>query len=477
MKIFNLPDLGEGLPDAEIVEWHVAEGDEVKVDQPMVSMETAKAVVDVPSPENAVIGKLYGQPGDIIDTGKPLVGFLEAGETAEDDAAAPAIVPADAETSTPANTHSEHGATQVTADSSAATDDATAADGDAAAAPADDGDEERADTGTVVGAMETSDRVQVEALSTVGGVKVSPAVRALARKLKIDLSRVKPSGADGVVTARDIKAAAENPQLLAAEQQPPAAADEPAPEVSEPGQLTSADHDDKAHVQSEDPVPYRVDAQRQPASGEWEPIRGTRRTMARIMSESHAQVVATTLMDDADIHAWQAGQDITIRLLRALWAGAQAEPGLNAWYNGKDNVRMIHKGMDVGIAVDTPDGLFVPALRGVDKASSADLRQGINRLRDNVRDRSIPPEDLKDYTIMLSNFGVFAGRYATPIINPPCVCIVAAGKLRHDAVPVLGGFEAHRIIPLSLTFDHRACTGGEAARFLQAMLKDLALPQ
>jgi len=94
MKIFNLPDLGEGLPDAEIVEWHVAEGDEVKVDQPMVSMETAKAVVDVPSPENAVIGKLYGQPGDIIDTGKPLVGFLEAGETAEDDAAAPAIVTA-----------------------------------------------------------------------------------------------------------------------------------------------------------------------------------------------------------------------------------------------------------------------------------------------------------------------------------------------------------------------------------------------
>lgn len=470
MKIFNLPDLGEGLPDAEIVEWHVAEGDEVKVDQPMVSMETAKAVVDVPSPENAVIGKLYGQPGDIIDTGKPLVGFLEAGEAAEagDDAA-------DADAQQTEATSSDAGQSSDSSRQSAAAS-STAAD-EAAQTQTDDAEDERADTGTVVGAMETSDRVQVEALSTVGGVKVSPAVRALARKLKIELSRVTPSGADGVVTAKDVKAAAENPQLLAAEQQPPATADEPHPEVTEPGQLASADHNDKAHVQSEDPVPYRVDTQRQPASGEWEPIRGTRRTMARIMSESHAQVVATTLMDDADIHAWQPGQDITIRLLRALWAGAQAEPGLNAWYNGKDNVRMIHKGMDVGIAVDTPDGLFVPALRGVDKATATDLRQGINRLRDNVRDRSIPPEDLKDYTIMLSNFGVFAGRYATPIINPPCVCIVAAGKLRHDAVPVLGGFEAHRIIPLSLTFDHRACTGGEAARFLQAMLKDLALPQ
>jgi len=474
MKIFNLPDLGEGLPDAEIVEWHVAEGDEVKVDQPMVSMETAKAVVDVPCPENAVIGKLYGQPGDIIDTGKPLVGFLEAGEAAADAATAN-----DRDADSEATASDGDSQSDNDSDSDVTATAASAADANATT-ESDDGDnddkdeDERADTGTVVGAMETSDRVQVEALSTVGGVKVSPAVRALARKLKIDLSRVTPSGADSVVTAKDVKAAAENPQLLAAEQQPQPTQDQPQPEVAEPGRLTS---DTSSEAPAEDKAAYQVEPKHQPASGEWEPIRGTRRTMARIMSESHAQVVATTLMDDADIHAWQPGQDITLRLLRSLWAGALAEPGLNAWYNGKDNLRMIHKGMDVGIAVDTPDGLFVPALRGVHAASAAELRQGIDRLRDNVRDRSIPPEDLKDYTIMLSNFGVFAGRYATPIINPPCVCIVAAGKLRHDAVPVLGGFEAHRIIPLSLTFDHRACTGGEAARFLQAMLKDLGLPQ
>ena len=106
-----------------------------------------------------------------------------------------------------------------------------------------------------------------------------------------------------------------------------------------------------------------------------------------------------------------------------------------------------------------------------------ELRAAINRLRDNVIARSIPPQDMKDYTIMLSNFGVFAGRYATPIIALPCVAIIAAGKLRHEVVPVLGGFEVHRIIPLSLTFDHRAATGGEAARFLKAMLEDLALPE
>ena len=134
------------------------------------------------------------------------------------------------------------------------------------------------------------------------------------------------------------------------------------------------------------------------------------------------------------------------------------------------------KGMDVGIAVDTPDGLFAAALRNVHSSSAAEVRESVNRLKENVSNRSIPPEDLKNYTIMLSNFGVFAGRYATPIINPPCVCIVAAGKLRHEVSPVLGGYEVHRIMPLSLTFDHRACTGGEAARFLKAMIEDLARP-
>ncbi|NNE06376.1 MAG: 2-oxo acid dehydrogenase subunit E2, partial [Xanthomonadales bacterium] len=200
-------------------------------------------------------------------------------------------------------------------------------------------------------------------------------------------------------------------------------------------------------------------------------------TMARIMSESHAKVVPTSIMDDADIHRWTYGQDITVRLMRSLWAGAQVEPGLNAWYDDERNMRILHKGMDVGMAVDTEDGLFVAALRDVHSNSASQVREAINRLRDNVIARSIPPDDMKDYTIMLSNFGVFAGRYATPIIAPPCVAIIAAGKLRNEVVPVLGGFEVHRTIPLSLTFDHRAVTGGEAARFLKAMIEDLGLAE
>ena len=399
MKIFNLPDLGEGLPDAEIIEWHVAEGDDIKLDQALVSMETAKAVVEVPSPYTGKVGKLYGQAGDVIETGKPLAAFEVAGEDAD---------------ATAEEENTKHA-------------------------------EPSADAGTVVGKMEASDKLVTEPLATVGGIKVTPAVRALARKLKVNLATVAPSGRDGVVTRADVENAASNPQAL---------------------------------LSPSRPMPARAAvAPAQPPSGEWEPVRGTRRTMARVMSESHAQVVPTSIMDDADVHLWSYSQDMTVRLLRSIWAGAQAEPGLNAWYDAAQNMRMIHKGMDVGMAVDTPDGLFAAALRNVHSSSAEDIRNSLTRLKHNVENRSIPPADLKDYTIMLSNFGMFAGRYATPVITPPCVSIIAAGKARNEVVPVLGGYEVHRIIPLSLTFDHRACTGGEAARFLRAMIDDLGLPE
>ena len=164
-----------------------------------------------------------------------------------------------------------------------------------------------------------------------------------------------------------------------------------------------------------------------------------------------------------------------MRLVRALVAACKSVPALNAWFDGENLTRTLHPHVDIGIAVDTEDGLFVPALRNADVLDPAGLRTALNRIREQVQNRSIPAEELKGYTISLSNFGVFAGRYATPIVVPPCVAIVAAGKLRHEVVAVMGAIQTHRVIPLSLTFDHRAATGGEAARFLKAMLDDLAL--
>ena len=214
-----------------------------------------------------------------------------------------------------------------------------------------------------------------------------------------------------------------------------------------------------------------------PATGQPEQLKGVRRNMARVMADARDRVVQTTIVDDADLHAWLGKQDITGRLIRAIVTACKAEPSLNAWFDDENLSLTKHPHVDLGIAVDTPDGLFVPALRNAHLLDGAGLRQGINRLRTQVEDRSIPASELSGYTISLSNFGVFAGRYGTVVVVPPCVAIIGAGKLSHDVVAVMGGIEVHRRLPISLTFDHRAITGGEAARFLRALLDDLALPQ
>ncbi len=447
-KTFHLPDLGEGLPDATIVEWFVKPGDIARLDEPLVSMETAKAVVEVPSPFSGKVVKQHGNAGDIIETGAALIDI-------ELDAKLPQR--ADAE-----ETGHHHGPPKAAKAQPAA----PAKGAKEQDAPA------RADSGTVVGAMEAGDHVHTEQTSSVGGVKAVPAVRALAKKLGVDLARVKPSGADGVVTLKDVKGAAAAGTAQAGS----------APATARPAAASSAAAPVAQRSASERTAlsasgqPMRTTPPTQSASGQPEQLKGVRRNMARVMAAAHAQVVPTMLCDDADIHAWAPGNDITVRLIRSLVRACKEVPAMNAWFDGENLTRTLHPHVDIGIAVDTDDGLFVPALRNADVLDANGIRQAINRLRDQVVNRSIPAEELKGYTISLSNFGVFAGRYATPIVVPPTVAIVAAGKGRHQMTPVMGGFESHKIIPLSLTFDHRAATGGEAARFLKAMLDDLARP-
>lgn len=443
IKKFFLPDLGEGLPDAEIVEWMVKVGDVIRLDEPLVSMETAKAVVDVPSPFSGKVLKLAGGPGDVIVTGAWLAEF-------EIDPSLPQRAEAQ-------DTGHHHGAP-------AASEPEPAPAAPAAAAA------EKSDAGTVVGAMQSSDAVRSEQVLSIGGVKAMPAVRALAKKLGVDLGRVPPTGADGIVTLADVKKAAAGGSAQPAPAPAPRAAEvlrgertatrpaapQPAPATARTAQSVTRD------------VAANLDSD--------EPIRGVRRNMVRVMSAAHSEVVPTTLMDDADLHTWSHGEDIMARLIRSLVVASQAEPALNSWLNAKEGTLRRHSRVDVGIAVDSADGLFVPALRGCERLDPVQVRSELNRLRDGVKNRSLPPEDLTGYTLMLSNFGVFAGKYATPVVVPPCVCIVGAGRLHHAVVPVLGGMQTHRMMPLSLTFDHRAATGGEAARFLRVMIDDLQRP-
>jgi pyruvate dehydrogenase E2 component (dihydrolipoamide acetyltransferase) len=472
IKTFHLPDLGEGLPDATVVEWFVKEGAIVKLDAPLVSMETAKAVVEVPSPFSGKVITLHGKAGDVIDTGAALV-----------DIELDPKMPQRAEAESTGHHHAPVKPAPPHSVGSPAPDDTrkviVSDDGGEVAA----GEKKpRDDAGTVVGAMESSDRIVSEQAVAIGGVRAVPAVRALARKLGVDIARVSASGAGGVVTLHAVKKAAAAGTARASSSPLPvgegrASTQRPAPPVPSPAP--------SAHPLPRGEGRTTLSAAGQPmrtspptpsgAFGQPDQVKGVRRNMARVMADAHAKVVPTTICDDADIHAWLPGNDITVRLIRALVSACKTVPALNAWFDGEALTRTLHPHVDLGIAVDTEDGLFVPALRNADVLDAAGVRVALNRIREQVQSRSIPPEELKGYTISLSNFGVFAGRYATPIVVPPCVAIVAAGKLRHEVVAVMGAIQTHRVIPLSLTFDHRAATGGEAARFLKAMLDDLAL--
>jgi len=368
MKIFKLPDLGEGLQEAEIVSWHVNPGDHVVTGQPLVSVETAKAIVEVPTPFPGRINRLFGKVGDVVRVGDPLAGF--------------------------------------------------------------GGDEEAADTGTVVGAVEVGSEVVKEPATpaparAAAGIKATPAVRALARRLNVDLAMVTPTGRDGLITGSDVERVA---RILA-------------------------------------------------EAGPQELLRGVRKFMAQNMTLANAEVASATVVDDADLHAWGPGQDVTVRLIRALIAGCRAEPGLNCWYDSEAVGRRVLKQVHLGLATDSPEGLFVPVIRNAETRAAEELRREVNRLRDGILKRSLAPEELRGNSITLSNFGTIAGRYAAPVVLPPTVAILGAGRLREEVVAVNGHPAVHRVLPLSLTFDHRAVTGGEAGRFLAAVITDLQKPE
>lgn len=385
--IFNLPDLGEGLPDAEINEWYIKVGDEVTIDQPLVSVETAKAIVDVPSPTTGKVIKLYGQRGDIIKTGSPLIEFEEAGKAEQACTAA--------------------------------------------------------DTGTVVGHIESSNHI-VEEKFTIGSnastssdtraIKVTPAVRALAKKLNVDLNQIKPSHAGGAISTEDVL---RHHETLDKPQQP-----QSSKQQTLPGSVSEVLH-------------------------------GARRSMAHIMQQSHASVVPVSLFDEINVSHWTGSSDITVQLIRALVAACQKEPALNAWFDEKTTSRQLHQTINLGLAVDTTEGLFVPVIKDVAKKTDVELRQTIDTLKVQMATREFSPELLHGATITLSNFGKFAGRFATPIVVPPTVAIVGIGKLFEAVRLINNKAQSVTMLPVSLTFDHRALTGGEATRFLGAFMEAL----
>jgi len=203
-------------------------------------------------------------------------------------------------------------------------------------------------------------------------------------------------------------------------------------------------------------------------------LRGVRRAMARKMAQSHAEVVPATVSDEADVGGWGPEEKPTLRLIRAVAAAVMAEPALNAWYDSAAGSRRLVGQLDLGLAVHNADGLFVPVLRDVARRDDGDLLEGLQAMKRDVDARTIPAEELRGATITLSNYGVFsAGRFAAMVVVPPQVAIVGAGRIQARAAVRDGEIVARRLLPLSITFDHRVVNGGEAAAFLAALIEDL----
>jgi pyruvate dehydrogenase E2 component (dihydrolipoamide acetyltransferase) len=368
---FSLPDLGEGLQEAEIIAWHVGVGDHVVRDQPLVTVETDKALVDVPSPLSGHIESLGAEPGEIVSVGQTLVEFTEG---------------------------------------------------------------ESADTGTVVGEVPAPEDVPpAPAPVAAGGVErparvaASPAVRRLASSLGVDLDEVNGTGAAGSVTRADVETAAAG--------------------------LASG----------------RKGAKALPG----ERLRGVRRAMFLTMARAGREVVPATVTDEADIDAWPEGEDVTVRLIIAMVNGCRACPTLNAGFDASTETLSVHERIDLGVAIETDEGLFAPVIADAGGRDLADLRQEIEALKGAVDARSLPRERLVGQTITLSNFGMFGGRFAELVVVPPQVAILGAGRVERRPVAIEDRVAVHRVLPLSLSFDHRVVTGVEATRFLAAVIEDL----
>jgi 2-oxoisovalerate dehydrogenase E2 component (dihydrolipoyl transacylase) len=373
MKAFLFPDLGEGLHEAQIVEWHVAEGDEVAADEPLLSVETDKAVTEVPAPWKGRIAKLCAAVGDTIQVGDVVVRYE-----------------GDDEVATAAATTGRHRA----------------------------------------GPVETA----VRPSAATGRVRAMPAVRILAAELGIDLAGIAGSGPDGTVLARDLAGALSRPRRGATD-------------------LPST-------------VPENADD-----SG-WQPLSGVRRSMARNMERSRAEIAPATVHEEADVSAWPRRTDVTARLVRALLAGIAAEPALNGWFDAVRG-RRLHEALHLGVAVDIADGLVVPVLRDAGTVDARHLRSELDRLVEAARQRSLAPGELAGATMTLTNYGMIAGLHATPVVIPPQIAILGSGRIADRLKPAADGPRAARILPLSLTYDHRCVTGGEAARFLRAVIASL----
>jgi len=396
---FKFPDVGEGITEGEIVKWKVKEGDTVESDQPLVEIETDKAVVDIPSPKAGKILHINGKEGQTINVGDVLVVIGEEGEKVSKKA--------------------------------------------------------EKYTGSVVGFLEEAPdeekKVETKAIKKDAKkiVKATPAIRALAKKLNVNLNSVSGSGPGGRITKGDLES-------------------KPA-ETKTGGIKVARKYDMWGYID-------RI------------PLRGLRKATSKHTFEAHSTIVPITNIYDADVTnlvelrkkekntADKKGVHLTFLpfIMKALILALKKHPLMNSSLEGE--VIIIKKYFNIGVAVDTEEGLIVPVIKGVDSKDIFQLAAELHTLSEKARKRKLDLMDLKGGSFTVTNLGSIGVKYFTPMVNYPEAGILGPGKIEDRPVVENNKIVIKKILPLSFTYDHRIIDGAEASRFMNDFISYLKNP-
>jgi pyruvate dehydrogenase E2 component (dihydrolipoamide acetyltransferase) len=436
-RVFALPDLGEGLEEAEVVQWLVAEGDVVELNQPLVEVNTAKALVEIPSPFDGRIAKLHAEAGAVVNVGSAFVTFEVEGADAE--------APPDDASQAPAGAQAGVQAAMETSPEDAEAETPDPGDGEPGANGG--GGPRRRAVLVGYGVAEEEDEAPAPgpvAAERTGPVAATPPVRRLAKDLGIDLATMQGSGPDGRITREDVERAAAS------------ATAGPTP--------TWADGDVE-----------RI------------PVRGIRRLVAEKMARSVREIPHVTTFLTVDCSQLAAFREEMERrngrrvsplavVVRALVEVVGRHPLLNASFDQQASEIVVHRPVHVGVATDTERGLMVPVVRDAASKGILAMADEIARLSDAARAGSIGPDEMGGSTITVSNVGTFGAEYGTPIINHPESAILATGVIEPRALVVDGEVVARPAMTMSLSFDHRLLDGAQAGRALRDLADLLESP-
>jgi 2-oxoisovalerate dehydrogenase E2 component (dihydrolipoyl transacylase) len=467
-KVFLLPDLGEGLTEAELVNWLVSVGDEIRVDQPIAEVETAKSMVEVPSPYAGTVTVLHGEPGQTLDVGKPLISVAPVG------ASAPVVVSTgstnDNPVVEPAETYREEekaGSGNVligygTPGGSGAARRTRAPRGVGSAGSTNDNPVVEPD------AQKAADDLLLLRTRVPGklGAVISPLVRRMAREHGVDLGDIHGSGDSGLIMRKDVEAVISTPLVEPV-------ATQGSRQARSQEALSGTDSRTGLGISSRTPV------------------KGVRKAVSANMSRSRAEIPEATVWVDVDATALvelRAGlkksdphntPGLLAFIARFVTAGLKRFPDLNTRIETADDGSqeiVSFAGINLGFAAQTDRGLMVPSIRNADKLSARELDAEIRRLTAVVREGKATPDQLGSGTFTLNNYGVFGVDGSAAIINHPEVGILGVGRIIDKPWVVDGELAVRKVTELTLTFDHRVCDGGTAAGFLRLVADAIENP-